>query len=296
MLSDRPYMQGDYPRRTTSVVIWLVSALVAAFVIELVLLSPWLGGSGAAVMRYLPLTIEGLRSGYVWTLFTHSLLHSTDNPFHILFTIAGLIFLGRELEAVLGPRRLLAVFAAGIITGGLAWAAVNWVHGGVQIGAGSAILAFLAVLAGLNPNTEMSLFFFPITFRIRHFVYAILAIDVLGLLFYEISGARSPLGLTPSAHLGGMLAGWLYFRFFHAGNGWDRAPGLALPAWLRWPRRSAKATVAATPEPGRTRRASPELRAEVDRILDKINSHGFGALTDDEKRVLDEAKDLLSRR
>jgi len=33
----------------------------------------------------------------------------------------------------------------------------------------------------------------------------------------------------------------------------------------------------------------------VDRILDKINSHGFGALTVAEKRVLDEAKDLLSR-
>ena len=39
-----------------------------------------------------------------------------------------------------------------------------------------------------------------------------------------------------------------------------------------------------------------DLRAEVDRILDKINSQGFGALTAEEKRMLDEAKDLLSRR
>jgi hypothetical protein len=39
-----------------------------------------------------------------------------------------------------------------------------------------------------------------------------------------------------------------------------------------------------------------DLRAEVDRILDKINSQGFGALTEEEKRRLDEAKDLLSRR
>ena len=37
------------------------------------------------------------------------------------------------------------------------------------------------------------------------------------------------------------------------------------------------------------------LRAEVDRVLDKINSQGFGALTEEEKRLLDEAKDLLSR-
>jgi hypothetical protein len=38
------------------------------------------------------------------------------------------------------------------------------------------------------------------------------------------------------------------------------------------------------------------LRAEVDRILDKINSQGFGSLSADEKRVLDEAKDLIGRR
>jgi membrane associated rhomboid family serine protease len=292
MLSDRPYMHGEYHRPSTPVVIWLVSALLAAFVLELVLLSPWLGASGAAVMHYLPLTVEGLRSGYVWTLFTHSLLHSTDNPFHILFTIVGLIFIGRELEAVLGPRRLLAVYVAAILTGGLAWAAVNWTHGGVHIGAGSAILAFLVVLAGVHPHTEMTLFFFPVNFRIRHLVYAALAIDVLGLLFYEISGARAPLGMTPSAHLGGMLAGWIYFRYFHAGNGWDRAPGMALPAWLRWPKRTRP-----TPSsPGPARRSNLPLRAEVDRILDKINSQGFGALTEEEKRVLDEAKDLLSRR
>jgi hypothetical protein len=38
-----------------------------------------------------------------------------------------------------------------------------------------------------------------------------------------------------------------------------------------------------------------DLRVEVDRILDKINSEGFGALTQEEKRLLDEARDLLSR-
>lgn len=292
MLSDRSYMQGgDYPRRTTPVVIWLVSALVAAFILELVLLSPWLGASGAAVMKFLPLSVEGMHHGYVWTLFTHGFLHSTNNPFHILFTVLGLIFIGRELEALLGPRRLLGVFAGALLMGGAAWSAVNWVHGGAHIGAGSAIFAFLVVLAGIHPSLEMTLFFFPVAFRIRHIVYAIVAMEALGLLFYEISGARPPLGLTPSAHLGGMLAGWIYFRFLHAGNGWDQAPGLALPRWLRWP----KAGTARKGSPSRPSRATPHLRAEVDRILDKINSQGFGALTEEEKRMLDEAKDLLNR-
>jgi hypothetical protein len=88
-----------------------------------------------------------------------------------------------------------------------------------------------------------------------------------------------------------MLAGWLYFRFLHARAGWDRAAGFALPSWLR---------VGSGPRPvsapafGR-RRPAATLRADVDRILDKINSQGFGSLSDEEKRTLDEAKDMLSK-
>ena len=37
-------------------------------------------------------------------------------------------------------------------------------------------------------------------------------------------------------------------------------------------------------------RSSAELRAEVDRVLDKISARGLGALTPDERRILDEAK------
>jgi membrane associated rhomboid family serine protease len=291
MLSDRPYMHGEYPRRTTSAVIWLISALIAAFVLELVLLSPWLGASGPDLVGKLPLTIDNLRHWRLWTLLTHSFLHSTANPFHILFTVLGLVFIGRELEALLGARRLLGVYAGAILLSGLCWTAVNWVHGGAHIGAGSAVFAFLVVLAGVHPSLELTLFFFPVSFRIQHIVYAVLAVDLLCLVFYEVGGAPVPLGLTPSAHLGGMLAGWIYFRYLHANNGWDRAPTLTWPKWLRREPHQASAKSSTAP----SRKSSPQLRAEVDRILDKINSHGFGALTAEEKRLLDEAKDLLSR-
>jgi hypothetical protein len=46
VLTDHAYIRSDYPRRNTSAVVWLLASLVAAFVIELVLLSPWFGSSG----------------------------------------------------------------------------------------------------------------------------------------------------------------------------------------------------------------------------------------------------------
>lgn len=293
MLSDRPYMRGDYPLRTTSVVIWLISALVAAFVLELILQSPWLGAWGPALVSQFPLTIGSLQNGHLWTLLTHSLLHSAANPLHILFTVLTLGFVGRELEPQLGPRRFLGVFLGAILLGALAWAAVNWRHGGVHIGAGAGLLGLFIVLAGLSPRLEMGFFLLPVAFRLKHLVYAVLALDGFGLLFYEILGAPVPLGLTPSAHLGGMLAGWIYFRFLHANHGWDRAPGLALPVWLRRAPKAKPASPSSRAAP--PRKPTPQLRAEVDRILDKINSQGFGALTAQEKRQLDEAKDLLNR-
>jgi membrane associated rhomboid family serine protease len=267
--------------------VWLVSTIAAAFVVQLIFLSPSLGSS-AAVIEQLALTIRGLKSWHLWSLVTHCLLHSTDSPWHILFTILGLIFVGRELEPLLGARRFLSLFLGAVVLSALCWTAVHWLQGGGHIGAGAAVFAFLVVLSAVNPSTEMALLFFPVSFRLKHIILTVLAIELLALLFYEIPGAPVPLGLSPSTHLGGMLAGWLFFRFIHAREGWDRVATFKWPVWLRRKPRPAAASAAAPRRVG-------DLRAEVDRILDKINSHGFGSLSDDEKQVLDDAKDLLSK-
>jgi len=93
-----------------------------------------------------------------------------------------------------------------------------------------------------------------------------------------------------------MFTGWVYYRYFHCAdsNPFRRRRAVANPRnSARIARPAAEGDLTATrAEP----KSSAYLRAEVDRILDKINSHGFGAITADEKRLLDEAKDLLSRR
>jgi membrane associated rhomboid family serine protease len=296
MLYDRPYMRADHSGRGTPALTWLLSVIGGAFILELILFSPWFNET-AAIIDQAAVTISGLRAGHVWSLLTHSLLHSTTNLFHIGLVLAGLLVLGRELEPLLGSRRFVSLYAASLAFGAIVWAAVNWQHGGILIGATAGVYGLLAFYASIYPNTEISFllfFFFPVTLKPKHLAFGLLGIDLFALFFYEILGSAAPFAYAPSAHLGGMAVGWLYYRFVHRvdlGSGARRAD-IQLPRWMK---RKAKAGTSA-PAFSVNLSNRRDVRAEVDRILDKINSHGFGSLSGEEKRLLDEAKDLLSRR
>lgn len=303
MLSHRPYIRGDYQREKTSGLTWLLSAVIAGFVLQALMGSSWFSGAGNQLKSLFALSISTLHDGWVWTLFTHSFLHSTDFVFHVVINCVLLYFLGRELLPILGTRRLLGLYAVATVVGGLAWAAVHWRFGGGELlGATAAVDALLIVFACFFPNQPMSFLLFfvvPVTLKPKHVVGALMLLDVVLLLAYELPGQPLPLemSIASSAHLGGWLTGWIYARHVHDAawfNPQDRV-GVELPKWI--PRPKAAAANAAiepvAPPPAATKE---ELRAEADRILDKINSHGFAALTADEKRVLNEARNLLSRK
>jgi len=293
MLSDRSYMRNDYPRERTSVLTWLLCAIAGGFIMQMVLRSEWFG-SGMILEREFGLTSHGLRQGWVWTLFTHAFLHDPQNPLHGIAVMLMLYFLGGELLPLLGPRRFLGLFFGAIVTGGLTWTAAHWHTADMHLGSMAAVDALLVVFACFYPNRQMDflLFFvFPVRLRPRHVVLGLLCFDLIGLCAYELLGAARPfdrIAFSPSAHLGGMLAGWVYFRFMHDAR-WR--------ALVRFKPRDG----ADLPDPDDVAADSVamparDIRAEVDRILDKINSHGFASLTPQEKRVLDEAKHSLSRR
>jgi membrane associated rhomboid family serine protease len=295
MLSDRSYMRDSYEARRTSVLTWLISAIAAAFVLQNVF-ARWFG-TGFAFERLLGLTADGLRAGHVWVLLTYGFLHPTGNLLEILGNLLALYFIGRELVPMLGGRRFLAVYAAALMAGGALWSACHWGGGGMLLGASPAILALFMVFACFFPDRPIQLlilFLFPVTFKPKYLAIALVAIDLLGFAFYEMLGNPSPFDFAPSAHLGGIAVGWIYYRWVHDTR-WPRLrarPEIELPRWMK---RGAKAP-AAEPTYRVNVGGRSELRAEVDRILDKINAHGFGSLSAEEKRRLDEARDALSRR
>jgi membrane associated rhomboid family serine protease len=298
MLSDRSYMRGDYPRGTTSALTWVLCATVAGAVLQWTF-AQW---GQDAFAKAAELTASGLFNGRVWTPFTYVLLH--DGLLHLAFNCLGLFFLGREVVPLLGNRRFLQFYLAAALAGAICWLGVAlWSGGGALAGASACVSALFIFFACVYPEREITFLLFfvlPVTVRPKILAWCLLGFELLGFVFSEIPGAIFPSAIDHSAHLGGMLAGFLYYRFIYARFGDDgvaTSPVIELPAWLRRAKKEAAPSARAVKVnvASGTPRAPANLRAEVDRILDKINSDGFGALTEQEKKILDDAKDLLSR-
>jgi membrane associated rhomboid family serine protease len=303
MLSDRPYMRDtDYPRNRTSVLVWLIAAILAVFVLQVLFLALPIGDK-RLVTDLLGLSPDRLKAGEVWRLFTYSLVHSMG-LLHVAGNVLGLYFIGREVLPLIGPRRFLALYASSVICGALVWAASNWNYGGLLLGASAGVMGLMVVFACFYPHRPITLLIFfvlPVTVKPKHLVLVLAAFDLLGYFIYEFPHAASTLGIAHSSHLGGMAAAWVFHRAVIEGRWFERGSRgrMELPAWMK---RSPKSVPAPAYKvnlstSGTAESPSPaDLRAEVDRILDKINSQGFGALTPEEKRRLDQARDLLSRR
>ncbi len=296
MLSDRSYMRDSYGRQTTSVLTWIVCALIAGYVLQKIF-EHWLPPSaGERFLDFAALSSTSLFGQYyLWTLVSHAFLHVS--VVHIICNGLMVYFLGKELLPLVGEKRLGWLFVAAAAAGGLLWFSVHQGRGGYLIGSSSVVCAFLILFACLHPNREIQFLVFfvlPVTLRPKVIAWVVLTVDLAGFLFSELPGRSLGLPYAPSAHLGGMLAGLLYYRFVHLRE-WRTPDGRAdieLPQWFR---KAQKEPVIVPPKFKVQVATREDLRAEVDRILDKINSEGFGSLTPDEKQVLDEAKDLLSR-
>ncbi len=298
MLSDRSYMRDSYGRTTTSTLTWMLCALTAGFLIQTVF-ERALGSS--IFENFTSLSSGGVKRFWFWTFVTYPILHV--NVLHWLASLVTLFFLGRELLPLLGERRFAWFCAFSTLCGGLLWLLVHFTRGDDQlVGATPVVCSLLMLFACLHPNRPMPFLFFflPVTIKPKHLAWGMAALSALGLAFSEIPGDRINLHIAHSSHLGGMAAALLYYYFVHLRE-WRTPDGRAdieLPRWLSKTPKPAPAAEPAkyTVNIGTTTPSPENLKAEVDRILDKINSEGFAALTPEEKKLLDQARNQITRR
>jgi len=139
------------------------------------------------------------------------------------------------------------------------------------VGASGAVFGVMAAFAMLYPHRRMAFILFPfVTFAAWKLVLGIVVLELL----YLIGGVAG--GIAHAAHLAGAIAGVAYLRVV---TGME-----ILPRWRRrpWPRRIGD-WISPPRDEGRVG------REELDRLLDKIATHGLASLTPRERARLEQA-------
>ena len=304
-IGDRAYMRNQrLAREPISVTTWVVGVLVAFFILTLIQESAGADLLGWAMLRE--------SSPMAWQWLTHGLLH--DGFWHLLGNCLILWWTGAIVEREHGPRALLAILAAGTLFGALAWALTGL--GGdrsgqlIGISAGVYALMLVALLDKLDHQITLLLFFFlPVTLKVRWLLIVTTLFAFVGWIFSELPGRQNwphwqpawggneGVGIAHSAHLGGLLLGWLAWRRLNQTNltvqdaqGYvntsasDESSAIARDAYAAEENSGGTSNEVKSP----ANLTKGQARAELDMLLDKISAGGFGSLTVGEKRRLEE--------
>ena len=280
MLYDRPYMRRNLSPRLNCLTDFLILTLIVSFIFQSVLK---LFAVDLTLLRLFGLSFESLKSGFIWTLFTYSFLH--EGALHLLFNILGIHFISRNLEYSLTRESFILLFLFSIFLGSISWLSFN-LNGGFLIGTSAFVMGSLTrfcLMRPDNPITFLLFFVLPISLKPKHLLFGVMGLELYGFIFSELKNISN---IAHSAHLGGMLAGFILST--------SLGKSLILP---RFSFKSSKAKSAMSKttvtDYSIDSEVTTDLENQVDKILDKINEKGFGSLTDREKSLLEKAKSLF---
>jgi membrane associated rhomboid family serine protease len=149
--------------------------------------------------------------GYLWQPITYMFLHG--GFFHILFNMLTLWMFGVDLERTWGSRfftRYYFICGVGaavtmMLLALTPWPALNNVYYALTIGASGAVFGVLLAYGLYFPHRPILIsFLFPVPAK-----YAVMIFG--GISFVALVGSPGG-GVAHGAHLGGLLAGYLYLK------------------------------------------------------------------------------------
>lgn len=152
--------------------------------------------------------------GWIWQLISYSFLH--EGILHLLFNMLGLWMFGAQFEQDWGAKRFLEFYFFCVIGAALSTIAVSYTGiGGVSpltktVGASGGVFGILMAFGMIYGDREVMLFPIPFSVKAKYFVAGIAFITLV-----EAIGASQGHGeaIAYSAHLGGLLFGFLYVKF-----------------------------------------------------------------------------------
>jgi membrane associated rhomboid family serine protease len=250
--------------------------------------------------------------GAWWKALTYMFAHG--GFWHLLGNMYMLWLFGPRLEHAWSTSSFLRFY---VICGLGGWLAhVLFVHDGLLIGASAAVYGVMFAYARQWKDEELYLFG-VVPVKVKWLVAAYIAYDLTMGLWNAY--ASVPTGTAHLAHIGGVLAAWLYLRtpssqslerlrqrINHVPDEPDEPPR-AIPRQAPRPRErgseadevvaKSKALVERQPTPPKPAPRPPVVPvapgSELDALLDKISAQGMASLTSDERRRLEDAAKRL---
>ena len=266
---------------------------------------------------------------HLYQLVTYLFLHASF--MHILSNMFGLWMFGCVIENVWGPKKFLFYYISCGIGAGLLQELAQFgsfymtvaesvpgaslgtvfeyghhyasaLNAWTTIGASGAVYAVILAFGMTFPNERLFIIPFPFPIKAKWFVMGYVAIE-----FFSALGSSGD-GVAHTAHLGGMLFGYLMIRYWnrHPDSGYDRSRGQQFFENLR---RNFEQRRQNQGDIGRGRYENNHMHVErgskqddmeynarkkqnqeeIDAILDKIRKSGYDSLTKEEKKKLFDA-------
>lgn len=183
---------------------WLLISNIGVFVLYFFAVRTSMGGLFTP-LKLIPSWVVNVFA--VWQLFTYQFLHSPYDLLHILFNMLTLWMIGVTLEGTWGTRFFLKYYFVCGVGAGLCVVIASYLFGDpnvATIGASGAVYGLLLAFGLLFPDATLFLFIFPVKAK-----YAVM---ILGAIAFLMSASGSGGTVSHIAHLGGLLAGYLYLR------------------------------------------------------------------------------------
>lgn len=289
----RPSFFGGF-RFFPPVIKWLLILNVGIWLAFDFLLAPFTIG-GVPIFQilagYLALWPLGTHF-FPWQLVTYMFMHG--GFLHLFLNMFSLWIFGTELEHLWGSKRFLVYYLLCGLGGAVANLLIAPLLGqeAPTVGASGAVFGVLLAFGVLFPDRPIYLYFL-LPVRAKYFILGLIGLE----LFTGITGTTD--GIAHFAHLGGAAAGAVYLAAVLKINllgGFRKRPevvrggeGMKWGAHVRGKDEIQEAKFYDI-KSGRPREEEPRVTQEaVDAILDKIGRGGYQSLTEEEKRILQEA-------
>jgi membrane associated rhomboid family serine protease len=295
---DRDYYRNDPPGGkfmggVAPVCKWLIAINVAVFILQMLTLE----SPGAGVTGWLWLAPDRVVEHWeLWRLVTYAFCHSPNDLIHLAGNMLFLWMMGSQVEPIYGQGEFLKFYLTGAFVSGLGFLGFALFMGSdvPSLGASGAVMAVTMVCAVYYPSMKI-LFMFVIPIELRWLVPIYIAFDMYPMLL-ELGGGHAGDHVAHSAHLSGLLYGYVYKHFdlrysrLMAGWSWPRLKRLVKTSPIR------KSENVRLYEPPEDRAATSDLKVRVDEILAKISAQGESSLTDREREILKEASRRFKKR